>query len=248
MLSLKGAGTISLLTGSFDPSSIDDLGAWWKTDVGVTDISAGSISNGEEVGGWADQSGNGHDLVNRFNIGPIYDDATYAFPVLKFGVASVVENMTKTTGNIQSSNQSIIMACIPIEGGVDPTGYYFSSTGGGGAGNEHLQNFSNTAGVSANLRFKSNGSYSMSVPFASPTYYQIDCDGTNGDTQGYVENVQQFTNIYAYGGQTGFIVGNERSGVNCGSTYVMEVLVYGHVLTSGERDDISAYLEDKYSI
>lgn len=215
--------------------------------MGVTDTSGGAISNAEEVGGWADQSGNNLDLTNGNGWGPIYDSSTFSFPTLRFGDDSI-GNMFRSDGAIQNSVMSIIAAVVPVEGNATANAGYFSSFGGGGQSNETLLWDSEVESTSVTLEFKNNAAYSITLGFEK-TYFQIDCDGTNNLLNAYVKGVQEQEDVlYFYGGSTGLVLGNTKGLIYSPPVHFLEFMVYGKVLSSTERAQIDTYLQAKYDI
>lgn len=246
---IKQAGSSLIL-----PSDISNLNLWVKSDVGVLDTSGGSISNGEEVGTWQDQSSNGFDLTRTIALsdGPTYDDVSYSYPVLTSG-DTITQVMGRTTGTIQQNPMTISMAFILHEAGTAVNDVIFSSGTGGGTGNEYLICKSINAGVSSTFWFKNNAPYAFTFNFDTPYFMQIVIDDVIGGSGfrtiwGYLNGSLIFTNIYAPSVNDGIALFNSKGQTLSPAISLMEFFVHGKDLSIAEIGDMETYINNRYSI
>ena len=245
----------TLAAGGFTPKKLSGLSLWLKADAGVT-------LSGSNVTAWADQSGNGNNatasgtptlVANSLNsksgisldgegsndgflTSPIFSLA-YNTPISLFGV---VKASASTVKGDQSAARWFMN-----KGGSGDFGIGFTFGGYGSS-----LNFSAILGSIAtsdiDLLGDSLGENQANIASlisngSTSTFYQ------NGTSKNSANNSDlDFTNS----SNNGFSIGYQAATVDefFGNCIVYELLIYNRALTTQERQQVEAYLANKYAI
>jgi len=220
---------------SFLPSNLAGLSLWLKADAGVT-------LNGSNVTSWTDQSINGLVLTKDIQNEPIYlpsfingkpaiefivDDNTglsnTSFGLTGFTFFSVAKQKPTNTGRIFSAYNNNVL--IGTWGNYSNRFYGGNENGWLAEGEETSTNFLITTAFSdADTSFG---------------FYQNGILQSNGNSNSAV-----FINGISIGG--GILDGG--AGVEASDSYVCEIVIYNRTLSLIERQQVEAYLNQKYQI
>ena len=206
----------------FSASTVSNLRAWYKADVGIT-------LNVTTVSQWNDQSGGGNHLIGTSTAQPLY-------------VASSLNGLP--TILFDGINDSLRMAS-PITGFTNVT--YFivikrnsSALGvsiGGDANNYHYGNDSTTL---------YSGFNSKAGTTTTSTWYVRSGTGTGSVATWYSDGVL-LTSHSQFGQFNAFQSVGDWNGTYFTSGNIAEVLIYDKVLNSTERGVVDVYLRAKWA-
>lgn len=225
----------------FTNTTVAGLKLWLKSTAGLT-------TSGSNVTGWSDQSGNGND-VTAPGTPPTYNASSInGVPGITF--AGLVGGLTSTTSSIlaTSSDRHVIVVSKP------------TTSGGGSLLAFRLTIPDSTWDVltiGSIQYFWSDGvliaSTNTPVDYTN-TPLATEFTGVTGSPAGVTINASAITlaspgNISPDSGTTGFSVGDRASSAGQGFVGdICEVLVFDHVLSGGDLQQVRAYLQDKYAI
>ena len=235
----------------FSPSDITGLSLWLKADAGVT-VSGASVTE------WADQSGNGLDVVPDFATADITLDSSVA----KFNnKPAILFEVTNENGDVGLYNNN------PFIGKSVFLVYSLESAGDFEYSVIYENNGINvyTSYETGNKKFGGyfNGFFDSNTTSTLGTAY---IRTVIADDDGEGDNPIDF---YINGASDGSLVGggfyNFRAQIVIGNGgargagpspsinqpfqgYLAEVIVYDTVLTTPEREQVETYLNDKYEI
>jgi hypothetical protein len=227
------------------------LVAWWKADAGVfSDAGSTPAGDNDRIQQWNDQSGNAeHQKQGTANSRPLYETG-------ELNGLPVVTLDPTASGNIKE----MLTDAESVALGDDETACFAVVKFTTNAGNNRLLSFLNnadadlgaTTGIFAygpgttlvNVTAHNNGNKGVSV-ISTGTWNQIGSvfDGTNHTM--YANNVAgtsvSATNTFA--ANVHFRVGNETIDMQ-----VAEIIWTKGTITSGDRDNIHAYLLDRWGV
>jgi hypothetical protein len=227
----------SLGGGAFNPTQISTLLAWYRSDLGIT-------LNGSTVSGWADQSGNGHNVTQATGTKqPTYatSDASYnGYPSLTFVQASS-QNLASSTFTAIAQPLTYIFVgkltaaptntCQLCDGSVQRPIMYVSS------GSTTVLNLQEVGGAA----FSGTASPVLTTPFVAAGLF-------NGASSAIFQNNSQTALASGTTGTNGVdqiqLSSNSTQAWNGSFT---EVLVYQN-LSSSDRQRLFVYLGTRYNI
>lgn len=241
-------------TAPFSPADITGLSLWLKADAGVT-VSGASVTE------WADQSGNGLDVVPDFTNA----DITLASSVAKFNnKPAILFGVTNENGDVglYNNNPFIGKSVFLVYSLESVSGFQYSVAYENNGINAYT---SYEEDEEPNRKFGGyfNGFFDSDTTSALGTAY-IRTVIADGD-----EEENDPLDFYINGESDGSLVGsgfyNLRSEIVIGNGgareagpspsinqpfqgYIAEVVVYTTVLTTPEREQVETYLNDKYAI
>jgi len=213
---------------------VTGLYGWWISTEGVTDPT--SISS------WADQSGNGNDLVQATsNRQPRIITGFNSFDALALKAGTNMQARLKTAnviGAITGFTSFIVASQTSNANGADSDGTFI------GFSDTYLQRTSTNNSVSAIL----GGSAITVSGLSDGTVYTIRTVSDGVDSSITVDNSIQSTmsNSPAFG-NTEFYVFQNQSSSNSGNKNIYEILLYTRVLTAPEITQVEEYLQNKYN-
>lgn len=244
-LNIPGIGMNSPASIATSPV-LSGLKAWFKADVGVG-------TSGSNVTSWADQSGNGNNVVNGA-LSPVLT-ASVINGIAGITYSANTQELLSTTSSILTagSSRTVVAVCKPGAGSS-------TFTVGGSVFCFRTANpiwwlgLGTTGGLSYGY---SNGSGSDSItspPAISGVPLVVEMSGTLGGAPTYVLNGTTYalsaaTAITNDSGAAGFSIGNAHSASTqffAGS--ICEVLVYDHVLNAGDTTANRQYLQTRFAI
>jgi len=231
--------------GSLIPAS--GLSLWLKADAGVT-------LSGSNVTAWADQSGNGLNVVPDI----VTADISLASSVEKFNnkpaILFGVQNNNGTVGLFNSNpfiNKSLFIV-YSLES-VDNFEYSVAYENNGFSGQTSDNNGNRQFGGYFNGFISANTLSQIGTPYIRTTI------SDNGNTISFFINGTADGNPAGngfYNARSEIVIGNggaRGSGPNPSISqpfqgYIAEIVVYNSVLTTPERQQVEAYLMNKYNI
>lgn len=230
--------------GSFSPSSVTGLVAWYSGDSGVLKTGGIQAVDGEAVDTWYDQSGNANNLAWEAG-SPAYETNDTANipnnkPVILFtGSGAMVK-----TGFSQLSSLSGITAYVVNKYGADCNVLSAAqSTFAVGEDTFYLQRQSTT--VSRIEMDKASTPYVASKTGMDGQYHlnHFTWDGSTIYTS--IDGV--FSSGTAFAGTMNFS-GKLRVGGGATNVNVAEIVIYNRYLNMEETDSVQCYLGNKYGI
>lgn len=219
---------------SFLPSSLGGLVLWLKADAGVT-------LAGSDVTAWADQSGNGFVFTKDIQNEPAYlSSFVNGKPAIEF----------TTNDNTGLSNTSFSL-----------TGFTFFSvakqkpTNGGRIFSSYYGNvLIGTWGNESNRFYGGDENGWLYEGTNQSTDFLITTAFSDADTSfGFYQNgiLQSNANSNSTVILNGISVGGgiwNGGNIEASDSYVCEIVIYNRTLTSTERQQVEAYLNQKYAI
>jgi len=224
---------------------------WLKADVGVTTV-------GSAVTAWADQSGNGNNVANATGATQpqFVTNAINGIPGIDFSANTDSSFLANTSTNLRTALQPRTIVVITNSTVVTGGGIITFNSGVQGAGlavDRYM-----VTGSASQLLITGNPGNSTSLnitvapPIISPQEFEFIYDGTNPVIWAncgtpYATNGTAPGN-YATAGP-GFLVGAiEVAGPHSWKGTISELLVYDHVLSSTDMDNLRVYLSNKYAM
>jgi hypothetical protein len=235
---LMGAGKPAA-GAAWTPASLGSaLVAWYKADVGVT-----SGGNNTPVTGWADQSGNGNNLVklvgannSTFHSTGLGGKESIGFVASGAMVTAATDTMTNMgTGNLASA---FVLGSLTTSGSVGAMGYAAAGQAAGTGANSATWFFlSATPDFTFGHVFGSGTP--LSVTASTETRMGMIFDGTNATP--YKNNVAGSTNAlnFNWASPGTFAVGSGSGGWD---GEIREIIVTNTALSPGDRASLDAYL------
>ncbi len=245
---LVGLAPVSITTVS--PSGgppTTGLKLWLKADVGVT-------LSGSNVTGWADQSGNGNNVVTATTSPTFVASSINGIPGISFGTGSTsTEGLVNTSTNLLTagSARSVIAVVAPTNVVANAVltfrlnGTQWASCLGV---NSHPNIvWSDTAVVDIST---TTAALSSTSPLLAEWYGTSNPSGTlTHDQNGTARSVVSSTMGNAESGTTGFAIGYQP-GVT-GRSFVgaiSEIFVYDHILSAGDIATLRGYVNTRYAM
>lgn len=243
----RGAGYVPGYPGPDSVIPTTGLKLWLRGDVAVT-VSGGTVT------AWADQSGNGNDVVAG-GAAPFFTaSAINGLPGAHFnGPTQILHNVSSNA--VPSGSDRHIIAVVQPQTGA---GVY--SPGGSivcfkVANPVFLMYLGTASGTSYGY---SNGSQSDSItspPTLTNVSFIAEMAGAVGaGSPTYVLNGTAFalsnsTGVVSDTGTVGFAIGNAPASLTqFFAGFICEVIVYDHILSAGDLAAVRAYLKPKYGI
>lgn len=230
-------------TEAQDPSAFADLWGWWKADTGITGTAT--------VTGWADQSGNGHNLTADSGKEPeLATNVINGHPVIRRGA---IDASMKTAANWPDISASGTNACTVMlvakqsnAGGLDTLGAFMV------AGSQRNILFQRNGGLQAirmGMNTSSGGVLATNSGITEDQFYTftLATNGTvnyfspNDDFPNSVLNVPQ--SPYAGSPLQLFAISNSAYG----NKSIAEIAVFTRFLTDDEKTELRTYFRDKYN-
>ena len=248
-LSIGKNGLISSVSSSsiILPSAIPGLQAWWRSDLGVSSTSGGSVTS------WVDQSSNAYSLAPVVNaISYVSSGGVNNLPYLSWpgGALQGGSDLTCSTFPVVNQPLDCFLVLRPTQGvSTFGTNYYAMDFG---SGNNNATQISQSTypplvvgmynGSATNL-----GSLTVGTDYVVETLFNAD-----GSSQVYLNGVSQGTGTVGTGNTTGGIsIGcyyANSSGHYCYVGYIYEAIVYTTTLSSANRTAINAYFQSRYGL
>jgi len=240
-------GGLNIRTTAFSPANLSGLSLWLKADAGVT-------TSGSNVTAWADQSGNGLNVVPDI----VTADISLASSVGKFNnkpaILFGVQNNNGTVGLFNSNpfiNKSLFIV-YSLES-VDNFEYSVAYENNGFSGQTSDNNGNRQFGGYFNAFISANTLSQIGTPYIRTTI------SDDGNTISFFINGTADGNPAGngfYNSRSEIVIGNggaRGSGPNPSISqpfqgYIAEIVVYNSVLTTPERQQVEGYLSTKYSI
>jgi len=229
----------------FSPARLHGCNLWLRADIGV-DFAPGSTT----IGSWRDGSGAGHDATQATTVRQPAYNATLinGMPTVFFDASSagsekifsLAGSLSLTAGHALLVGQSTSLTP-PV---AARTGLWHL-----GGGSPSATSFPFTDGL-INDDFGSSTRYACGAPVVSiTTPYCYEVQATSSSWASFFNGAAQFsnpTNTVAWPG-TLELGGNLAAGVFFDG-HLAEVLLFDHVLESGERNALVAYLNQRYAL
>jgi hypothetical protein len=218
---------------SFSPLDLSGLSFWVKGDTGIT-------LNGSKVSAWADQSGNGKNLIqNTAGNQPTYlSSAKNGKPGVRFTVAAT---SFMSTSNFTSAIAHPMVFIVYTQSQIVAGNQEYVFDCGGGDRVQMNKNQNNRTAIYAGAQIQVTETYPLS--------WRIRCLAYNGS------NGKMFTNgSQTVSGNVGtqtmpnFVVGRWAGGSAYSEFDVTEILIYNSILSDSDRNKVEGYLNRKYSI
>jgi len=241
-LIIKKNTTFKITRTPFLPSSLGGLALWLKADAGVT-------LAGSNVTAWADQSGNGNNATSPSTYPTFVSSSINSKPAISFNNDSswmqIPQNSIGNSGNI-----SIFVVLNYVSGAVilnkgdaasfEATVWELTTNTGFGFVNFDGESYNwNTVSVSP-----ATNTPLLLEGFSSAGVSQLAFNGTNSGDPSYANNA--FNAISQYIGIGGG--GDGGSAVSPLNAKIAEIIIYNRALTTQERQQVEAYLNQKYAI
>ena len=231
------AGTTTA-TGSVLPTNALQL--WLRADTGVS-LDASSL-----VTSWADQSGNGHDVVQAStgNRPTLLTSAYNGNPAVQFNGSSAYLQSAAAFDLLQgSSDCSIFVVTRP--GASQPTYadlFDYSHDGNGGLVYEQNGNNLN--------QFYFNGFAQVQLQAGQLCFSSVIKGGTSQQVffNGQLVSSGTAPSTPNFAPPRGFLVGNWFRGGRCYNGDIAELLIFNRALTESERTSVETYLNTKYAV
>jgi hypothetical protein len=248
---LVGSRKVALLgRGGFSPLDVDGLQLWLRADAGVYQDAAKTtpaVNDGDVVGCWEDQSGNGNDATQA---------TTAKKPVVKLGIVNG-KPVVRFDG---IDDKLIISSTLNISGAQDRTFFAVCKTSSGTSEPVFSINADSSVagkrwtvrGASGKLRIEIAGSgYNSALRTTAMSVLAVKLYGsTLGDHILYrnsvsesasgtstVDTLDTNTQLGSYVSGTAFLNGD-----------IAEILVYNSALSDADRQAIEDYLDNKYNV
>jgi hypothetical protein len=236
-------GAPALPTANLSMHLRADLGTWQDT-AGTT---TAATSNGDPVGRWADQSGNGRHLNDNSNTSyrpALQNSVINGHPVIRFNGSS---------HGLYNANLSVLTAAevfIIVKVDTDPPG-----SGGatgfwdfGNAGSD--THFPWTDGVIYD-HFGTNARKSTvdPTPSLSASFRLYNVVSTSSEWTSFLDGTQLYTtgtNGVAF--RTDCSLGSNRSRTYFLDGDIAELVIYSAKLSAGDKADAEAYFADRYGL
>jgi hypothetical protein len=245
-----GLPKTKLSSPAFDPGTLANLSLWLKADAGI------SLS-GSNVIGWADLSGSGNDAyTGPSESDPIFiSNAVNGKPAIQLSDFSTARAFTLDllpTGLSGTTAFAVVyVEDVTAEGEGDDNGPIFGNFGSGAGSHYPYSDGLVYDGFASTTRKDT-----LTPPVPITTEWSIySVHSQTGDWKAYVNNQLMYstsTNTYnnqAGGGDNTLYIGKQTSG---GDYYlkgkIAEAIIYSRVLTTTERQKVTAYLNQKYAI
>jgi hypothetical protein len=240
-------GIIASSGSSFiNPKSIPNLWAWWESDAGVT-------LAGSNVTGWADQSGNGNDLVvssGRF-AAILTENVINSYPALLSNTSGGNYTRYETLSNFPNCNLSGLTVFIVGRSGSsnDSSGSFISYAGIGNDGDApRIYRLGGNPHFLIGVYNDDSGSGASISGVASNTFHSIrlvDSVGANeltlNNSQSISENKTPLNTYQAY---PLFVFGGGSSQSNKG---IAQIIIYTRNLSESEIENVETFLRNKYN-
>lgn len=236
---VNGGSRVSVVTTTFSPADLPNLWSWYDAGVGVTGTTT--------VTQWADQSGNGRDLISETGQEPtLVEDELNGNPVV--GVASAVCRM-RTADTFPDASQELSVYIVgkqDVGGGAlaDSSGHFFST----GANSLFLRR--NFNGVTSELIYSQFKLTTLTFGLTNDTYSSIRLILSPNDNKLAIDNVVVNTNTGAL-----FDLGSDRlnvfsnaTGAQFGNKQIAEFLIYTDKHDASQIAQVEAYLNNKYAL
>jgi len=222
-------GSVATLSVVLAPTVTSGLKLWLAADHGITNAPSTSINY------WPDQSGNGNNATHSGSGSPEYlTNVINGYPAVQFTSSFGMGLPNFLTGTTGAEAYAVVKS----------TAVYSSLWVMGGAGTVYpygdgtiREAFGST--ISQNLGLSAQ-------PLSQYNLYNV--AGENGNWSAWLNGVLQYgttNNTYDY--STSPILGY-ATGASSLSGDIAEVLVYNRVLSTAERQAVSAYLDMKYNL
>lgn len=216
---------------------LSDLRLWLKADAGAV-----QRNTNKTVGVWFDQSGNNSDAI-QFNSTqqPFWVDGTInGKPVVRF----YGSNYFPLTYFLGATTGAEAMVVLKAAADMPSAQQQLWRIGGGGQGGLAYPDAAGTIWDD----FGSSAQRQVGNPAAPLDQYHLyNIAGQLGLWSAWINGVlQQNTTNNGYGVWPSPTLGYANNAYFSGD--IAEILVFGRVLTSGERDTVSSYLNGKYAI
>lgn len=217
--------------GGFSPTDIAGLDRWLKADA-IT-----GLSDGNSVATWEDSGANGWDVASTGSAPEYKTGIINSLPVVRFAADQFLQRATDgTTG---STNRTIFIVASGDNGPILSQGI----DGGGGAGEKFA--VSGEVGVRVN-----SGNRLWSSALSGFDIITIELNGTTtSDLLAWLGRTSlsvASTNNQTINTDAGVSLGKE--GVNEFTGDIAETIEYNSALSSGDRESVWTYLEDKYAL
>jgi hypothetical protein len=238
------------VSGSAPVIPASGLSLWLKADAGVT-------LSGSNVTGWADQSGNGNNASANSGQEPTFASSfSNSKPAIEFnGTTQIMQIADANSLDFLTTSSFIVLKYIG-QGTGNNIVYFKNANAGSPAGPAMYglvgANGDNLVSFSVNVGGWADYETSISIANAVPKILSMTYDGTdqnvysNGgisNTFSIVGNIATSTGLFQIGGY------NQSFGA---SEYfygqIAEVIMYNRAVTGAERQQVEAYLMDKYAI
>ncbi len=242
---MAAAGRTEPDGGEFSPTDIADLSAWLKADA-LT-----GLSDGDPVTNWPDESGNGNNATQATSgIAPVYKESIVnGLPIVR---GNGVDTEMDFSGPIVSGSGNRTVFIVAKHSGAGPSdslltlGFDDTSTTG--------VCFQMSPEIAVRVR-GGNRVFDTAAPTASFGIVAVELDGSttqdlsawlNGTALG-VSSTANAT-LATAGNSTMFYKNAGGGGNEYGAGDMGEIIVYGRALTTGERNDVTGYLAEKWGV
>lgn len=214
--------------------------ARWRADLGVSE-SGGSVS------AWADQSGNGYDLISGTNP-TLVTNSINGHPSIEFQ-GNITNAYMTCSGFTLAQPLSVFMVTQPVLFGGEMSAFN-NIIGSNNNDLQFLYNRNGSSDLGEGIYNYYAGSGFNSVPFYASkdnwysTVYAID----NTNSKVYVDGVDREPGNWGTLGFNNIVVGRYMSSGQYFKGRIAEMIIYDHTLNTDERNAIMAYVLDHYGI
>jgi hypothetical protein len=233
-LHLRSPGFLgSIFVPIFDPTTIAGLSLWVKGDTGIT-------LNGSKVSAWADQSGNGKNLIqNTAGNQPTYlASAKNGKPGVRFTIAAT---SFMSTSNFASAIAHPMIFIVYTQTQVVAGNQEYVFDAGGGDRVQMNKNQNNRTAMYAGAQIQINETYPLS--------WRIRVCSFNGSSGAmYTNGVQNIAGNVGNQTMPNFVLGRWAGGSAYSEFDVAEILIYNSILSDSDRNNVEGYLNRRYAI
>ena len=242
----RGPGGVETVDGN------SNLVLWVKADCGVENASFETVSNGQQVTYWRDQSGYGHDASELSNRPDYETNQINGMPALNFDAGNGDRILSSGINDADEFMLFVVAEANSLAS--NNIGLIHASPGQGFSSSTSSKSIGIWVSNSANLwgrLIQSNGgtvNYSQATSLTLNNYYIIAnyADGTSTTGQ-YISGTAASASVSYNGTIQGWTdVGIGRQGNESWDGHIAEVILFNRYLSEDERGQVEDYLAEKY--
>jgi len=248
-ISLSIQASASKVAAPFSPTDLSGLSLWVKADAGVT-------LSGSNVTAWADQSGNGNNVIANTGEEPTFVSSFLNNkPAIQFnGAGQIVE--IADSNSLDFINTSAFIVLKYLGQGTANNILYIKNADAGSPADQAMYGL--VATNNGNVSFSQNvGGWNdhrtqIDIRDSIPRILSMTYDGINQN----VYSNGSFSNTFNIGGSiatsTGLLqIGGYNKSFDSAEYFygqIAEIIMYNRAVTGTERQQVESYLNTKYAI
>jgi len=233
---------------AFSPASISGLSLWLKANAGVS-------LNGNDVTGWADQSGNGKNAVGTDTLPTLQSNAINGLPAIRFNNGyDIGRFVISSSFNLKNSSAFVVVQQLSLDNSYPRFLSFPSLNDLDYNANDGLCILFNNGVPQLQLTSNANDALivdaSANNAFAIASY-KIDNSGNMSlFYNGASESTNQNSNMASQNGLGEIYIGQSQSNIGSEGLYgdIAEIVMYNRAVTTIERQQVEGYLNTKYAI